>query len=187
MSFNKDYNQFYNLTLGVIQNIYTNMFTSVLDIDFQLDTMLYDNLIHYEKYLFEFSIHLLKFSIYYMCILVCFECVSTFFDILSIHSSVTRRYIREYNELLKKYKTGYLTDCDTIHELIKEKEQQSNKISELKNEISELKKKTNNKFLQDKNTQSNPTPYVPLKKKVNRKAAKKASKTIEQLVNEKLI
>ena len=187
MSYQNDYIQMYNHTVGIFQTVYTNILTSVLEIDFKCDYMLYDNLIHYEQYLFEWCIHLLKFSIYYICILVCFECVSKFFDIVSIHSSVTRRYIRKYNELLDKYETAYLTDCDTIHELINEKKQQLNKISELENKISELKNQTNNKFMRDKNTQFDPIPSGPVKKKNVRNAAKKATKTIKELVKNKAI
>ena len=69
--------------------------------------------------------------------------------------------------------------------------QQLNKISELENKISELKNQTNNKFMRDKNTQFDPIPSGPVKKKIvrnaARNAAKKATKTIKELVKNKAI
>ena len=53
MSYQNDYIQMYNLTVGIFQNMFTNIFTSVLEMDFKFDLMLYTNLIQYEQYLLQ--------------------------------------------------------------------------------------------------------------------------------------
>ena len=50
MSYQNDYIQMYNLTVGIFQNMYKNIFTNVVENDFKFDLMLYTNLIQYEQY-----------------------------------------------------------------------------------------------------------------------------------------
>ena len=181
MSFQNDYNKMYNLTAGFIQNMYTNIFTSVLEMDFKCDFMLYTNLVQYEQYLFEWCIHLLKFSIYYITFLILFEFVSKTLENVNVYSSVTRKYIQKYNLSQEEIETLYF-----------EIEEQFNQILTLKkqNEESELEIKRSENFLKetlDKNTQSDQIPSGPVKKKIVRKAAKKATKTIKELVKNKAI
>ena len=194
MSFNKDYNQFYNLTLGVVQNIYTNMITSVLETDFQIDTMLSKSFVDYEPLFFEWCIYLIKFLIYYIIFLCSFEIISFVLNIVSLHSMVTKRYIKKYHLLLEH--NDYL--CIEIEDANYKINNMKKKIEELNLEnktlnnnyqsIFELVKKIENKTTVDKTTQfTESLSHSGPKKKVIRKAAKKASKTIKQLVEEKLV
>ena len=84
MSYQNDYIQMYNLTVGIFQNMYKNIFTNVVENDFKFDLMLYTNLIQYEQYFFECCIFLLKFSIYYITFLIFFEFVSKTLETVNI-------------------------------------------------------------------------------------------------------
>ena len=189
MSFNKDYNQFYNLTLGVIQNIYTNMFTSVLETDFQIDTMLSKSFVDYEPLFFEWCIYLIKFSLYYIIFLCSFEIISFVLNIISLHSMVTKRYIKKYNCLLEH--NDYL--CFEIEDANNKIDSMKEKIEELNIENKRLKNNYQSIFELVKKIENKPTPFIDSlsqsgpKKKVIRKAAKKATKTIRQLASENLI
>jgi len=194
MSFNKDYNQLYNLTLGIVQNIYTNMFTSVLEIDFQIDTMLSKSFVDYEPLFFESCIYLLKFSLYYIIFLCSFEIISFVLNMVSLHSMVTKRYIKKYHRLLEH--NDYLCfEIEDAKEKIDIMEKHIEKLNienkRLNNDyqlIFELVKKIENKTTVDKTTQfTDSLSHSGPKKKVIRKAAKKATKTIRQLASENLI
>lgn len=155
MSFNKDYNQFYNLTLGVIQNIYTNMFTSVLETDFQIDTMLSKSFVDYEPLFFEWCIYLIKFSLYYIIFLCSFEIISFVLNIISLHSMVTKRYIKKYNYLLEH--NDYL--CFEI-------EDANNKIEDANNKIDSMKKKIEELNIENKRLKNNYQSIFELVKKI---------------------
>ena len=194
MSFNTDYNEFYNLTLGVIQNIYTNIITSVLETDFQIDTMLSKSFIDYEPLFFEWCIHLNKFLVYYIIFLCSFEIISFVLNIVSLHSMVTKRHIKKCHLLLEN--NDYLCSeievaNDKIYSMKKKIEElniENKKLNNNYQSIFELVKKIENKTTVDKTTQfTDSLSQSGPKKKVIRKAAKKATKTIKQLASEKLI
>ena len=182
MSYQNDYIQIYNHTVGIFQTMYTNILTSVLEIDFKCDYMLYDNLIHYEQYLFEWCIHLLKFSIYYIIFLIFFEFISKIFETVNIYSSITRKYIRKYNN-----------SQEEIEMLYSEIAEQSDEMYELKQQLEDLQLyydyheniETNDKRTQFPDKVS--IPSDPVKKKNLRKAAKKTTKKIKDLVDQRLV
>lgn len=186
MSYQNDYIQMYNLTVGIFQNMFTNIFTNVVEMDFKYDLMLYTNLIQYEQYFFECCIFLLKFSIYYITFLIFFEFVSKTLETVNIYSSVTRKYIIKYNR-----------SQEDIELLYSEISKQSDKIDELKEQIENLQfyyDYHENIETDDKRTQFPdnvpipvPIPSGPVKKKIIRKAAKKATKTIKELVEQRLV
>jgi hypothetical protein len=182
MSYQNDYIQMYNLTVGMFQN----MFTNVVEMDFKYDLMLYTNLIQYEQYFFECCIFLLKFSIYYITFLIFFEFVSKTLETVNIYSSVTRKYIRKYHR-----------SQEEIEMLYSELSKQSDEMHELKKQLEDLQlynECQKNVVMDDKLTQFPdnvpipvPIPSGPVTKKIIRKAAKKATKTIKELVEQRLV
>ena len=182
MSYQNDYIQMYNLTVGIFQNMFTNLFTNVVEIDLKYDLMLYTNLIQYEQYFFECCIFLLKFSIYYITFLIFFEFVSKTLETVNIYSSVTRKYIRKYHR-----------SQEEIEMLYSELSKQYDEMHELKQQIENLQfyyDYHENIETDDKRTQfpdNIPIPSGPVKKKIIRRAAKKATKTIKELVEQRLV
>ena len=181
MSFYNDYNQMYNLTIEVIQNTYNNIMLYTSYTNLQFDMMLYKNLVNYEPQIFEWCVYLLKLSIYYITFLCVFELISFILSSVSIYSIVTQRYIKKYNTLLEH--SEYL--CYEI-------EDKDEEICNLKKKNEELKKITkkyhipgfqkNNKDIHLDQIGSN-----LVKQKNIRKAAKKANKTIKQLINQRTV
>lgn len=179
MSYQNDYIQMYNLTVGMFQNMFTNIFTNVVEMDFKYDLMLYTNLIQYEQYFFECCIFLLKFSIYYITFLIFFEFVSKTLETVNIYSSVTRKYIRKYHR-----------SQEEIEMLYSELSKQYDEMHELKKQLEDLQlynECQKNVVMDDKRTQFPENIPIPMKKKIIRRAAKKATKTIKELVEQRLV
>ena len=142
--------------------------------------MLYKNLVNYEPQIFEWCVYLLKLSIYYITFLCVFELISFILSSVSIYSIITRRYIKKYNTLLEHDK--YLcSEIEVNYEEICNLKKKHEEL-ELKNYklITELEK--NNKDKQLDQTESN-----SVKQKNMRKSAKKANKTIKQLINQRSV
>ena len=180
MNFESNYNQIYNNTIYPLYNIRNTL--SNMDLTFE------NFLYNYERHIFDISLYLLRWCVYYIFFMILFEFISKILDNISIHSSVTRRYIRKYNELLNKYETGYSTDCNTIHKLINEKKQQLNKISGLKNDISEVTKKYD--ILMKTNFELTKTINDYMVKIIGKKprdSAVKSSQKIKSMIESRLI
>jgi hypothetical protein len=188
MSFEKDYNKIYNLTVGTIQHMYSNITRNMVDIDFKFNLFLNENLLNYEPYLFECCIFLTKYLIYYIFFLMLFESVSIMFESVSLYSSVTRKYIHKYNESLQQI--NILNDEHDI------------KIYDLYNNIYNLNlenQKLHNKVqTKDQSTQLSSNTYQlhklshslsdpSLSSKHVRQSAKESTRTIKELVRQKLI
>lgn len=180
MSYQNDYIQMYNLTIGIFQYIYRNISANMVEMDIKCDLMLYTNLIQYEPYFFEFCIYLLKFSIYYIIFLIFFEFVSKTFETVNVYSSVTIKYIRKYHR-----------SQEEIEMLYSEIAEQSDEISKLKEQIEDLQLYYDyheNIETDDKRTQFPDNISIPSGPVKNiRKAAKKATKTIKELVEKRLV
>ena len=185
MSFQKDFNQLYNIT-EIIQNI-----KYIKYIDFKFDLFLFKTLLDYEPYLFECCIFLTKYIIYYIFTLMLFEFVSVMFGSISLYSSVTRRYINKYNGSLQQIEALY-SECGLNYDIICDLQEDIDNLR-LENEKLQEKVSTNDQSTQfsSKMEQSNHKLSHSLSDSslsMNmRQSAKKGRKTIKELVRQKLV
>ena len=215
MSFNNNYENMYNLTFGAVQNTYKNIYTNIVEIDINFDFMLYTNLIQYEHYFFQWCIYLLKYSLYYIYIFILFEFVSKMLGNIYIYSSVTRGYIRKYNHSQQEIETLYFEiemKNQKIDDLNTENDKLYNNYKSLHEYFFHTKTETKDDFNEDTNEDTNEdfnddfnedinddfnedTNEIPMDKNFEnmihniykRTAAKKATKRIKELVEQKLV
>ena len=215
MSFNNNYENMYNLTFGAVQNTYKNIYTNIVEIDINFDFMLYTNLIQYEHYFFQWCIYLLKYSLYYIYFFILFEFVSKMLGNIYIYSSVTRGYIRKYNHSQQEIETLYFEiemKNQKIDDLNTENDKLYNNYKSLREYFFHTKTETKDDFNEDTNEDTNEdfnedfnedtnddfnedTNEIPMDKKFEnmihniykRTAAKKATKRIKELVEQKLV
>lgn len=187
MSFNNNYENIYNLTFGAVQNTCKNIYTNIVEMNIDFDFMLYTNLIQYEHYLFEWCIYLLKYSLYYIFFFIIFEFVSKTLANIYIYSSVTREYIKKYNLSKREIETLYF-EIDKKDTTIKEL---NIKNIQLYDDYNILREHFFHTKTDDKSTQSDidadDIPLINNNILYKRTASKKATKTIRELVQNKLV